>query len=215
MATQTANETSQSVLWDVYRSVNNQYWYFTFAPMSTSTFGATLAAASGGWNWTVWGLMVLFWYVIHSGMNAIYLSAEDVNIAADSTVQRTVGVSLVGIGVGMGVTLASMTTWLFLILLVLMTFLGFAYTREWFDGLFHHRDRATGVATLPTTMRLIPVMPGYLLLSGTVSLGAILAGLARPSPPPAIPLPADHTRRYADDLRRVPRPPPRRSRRTR
>jgi len=177
MATRSNSQSSGSLLGDVYRSVNNQYWYFTLAPISTSTFGAAVASASGGWDWQIWGLMVLFWYVIHSGMNALDLSAEDVNLDVDATVQRTVGVGLVGLGGAIGVGLSLLTTRLFLVLLVVMVFLGFSYTREWFDGRLHHREYATGVATLATTMGLIPVATGSLLMAQRLTPGVVVAGV--------------------------------------
>lgn len=168
-----------SIADDLYRSVNNQYRYFTIGPTSSATIGAAIAAVSAGWDWTIWGLMVALFWIGDSGINSLDLSAEDINLQVNARVQRVASYAMVAVAVALGVALAWMTTWLFLVLVALMAFLGVAYARELFDGLLHDRDYPTGVANLSVTLGLLPMVSGYLLMAGTVSLGVVLVGIGR------------------------------------
>lgn len=168
--------TVRSIFVDVYRSVNNQLRYFLVCPTSTATVGAAMVAASTGWDWTIWVLLVAMWAIGHAGMNAVDLSMGDLNLEVDARVERAVGVALVGIGAAIGVVLSWMTIWLALAPIAAVVFLGFSYTREWFGGKLHDRDQVTGVANLSTTMGLIPVLTGYLFMGQQVSLGAVFVG---------------------------------------
>lgn len=179
----------ESKLYHISKSLVNQYWPFSFVPPATMTMGMTIATVStnASWDWQLWGLALVFLVITDQGMKSIDLSAPDINIDVDSTIQFRIGVLMVVTGIGLGVLLASMTSWWFLAILGTGVALGIIYNLSpgpkgrsprdmelfngWFNGLFHDKRFLLGRMNLGFTVAGLPAVLGYFLLTHRASLG--------------------------------------------
>lgn len=167
----------RGLAYSIYRSLLNQYARYTLFTMSACTAGMGIASIHYGWNWQVWGLAVLQFFLIDEGMKSLDLSAPDINLEIRADVQYAVGSLLVLAGTGVSLVLAAMTTPWYAAWIGLLIFLGLAYNLEWFDGYFHDRQYVTGIGNLAFILGMGCTVSGYILLAGQISPGIVLFGV--------------------------------------
>lgn len=167
-------ESRYGIGYNVARSVFNHYWVFSFIPLTTSTLGMGLAAFSNPWRWDLWAVMMVFFWIVDQGMKTLDISEEDLAVEMDARIQRAVGFLMVGTGAAIGITLAWMSTWAFLAVLLPGFFLGLAYNLEWFGGRLHDKEFLTGWGNLGLVLGWLTTMTGYLLLAEQVTLGVVV-----------------------------------------
>lgn len=165
-------------------SLLTPYWAFNVLEMAYVTIGMTLAlpVSTGSWNWTVWGVAMVYIWLGSAGANNLDLADEGLTIDIDSTVQYTVGYAMLTAFIALGFVLAWLTTPLYIGIVVLTCVGALAYNLEWFGGRFHDRKYPTGIGNLGFTATFLPTLGGFLLVKQTVDatvLGAafVAAGL--------------------------------------
>lgn len=166
----------KGLLYSLRNSLLSPYWLFNVLGMAYVTVGMALATVDYPWNWEIWGLAMATIWLGSAGSNNLDLAEEGMTIDIRRDVQLAVGTTMLVVAAGLGILLALKTTLWFLLLVGVGTFLTLAYDLEWFDGLFHHRDYATGIGNLGFTAAWIPTFGGYLLLAQSFSID--LVGMA-------------------------------------
>lgn len=170
-STESDGRPNRSVATDVRRSLVNNYWIFSILPLTVATIGMVIGSVNGTWNWTVWALTMAFLWLMDQGMKSVDLSAPDVNVTVDPRVQYPIGLGMIGLGAAIALFVSSMTTWWYIVVLVLGTFLGLAYNLEWFGGRLHDRKYLSGWGNLGFTLGWLCTVTGYIFSTGTISLG--------------------------------------------
>lgn len=166
--------TKASLGYSIARSIVTPYWKFTAVVMAFTAVGFALAPSV---NWTVAGVALATIYVGLEGLHDIDLAHPEVAHRIDTNIQKALGFVLVAIGVGLGALLAYMTTWTFLVFVAVGTVAGAAYNAEWMDGLLHDLDKY-GLHNFGFSWAALPLVGGYYLMTETVTVGILLAGLA-------------------------------------
>jgi hypothetical protein len=158
----------------LFRSVVTQYWSFTVYVLMYAVFGIALGSLVGSFRPTVAFLLgAALWFGLE-GLHAVDLAEPSVAVDLDASVQRYVGYIQVAAGCTLGALVAMMTTWWFLALVVVGAVSGLAYNEEWFDGLFHDRDKLTGLANFGLSWGTVPFLAGYIAMGETLTAGAVL-----------------------------------------
>ncbi|PSP77079.1 hypothetical protein BRC81_10615 [Halobacteriales archaeon QS_1_68_20] len=191
-----ASSRSSPLWYHVGRTLVTQYWPFSIVPISGLTMGMAVAVASQdvAWDWRLWGMAAAFLLLVDQGVKSIDLSAPDINLAVDSTVQFRLGSLMVLVGFVIGLSIAYFTSWTFLIILGVLVSLAILYNfspgphgesprglnffNDWFGGMFHDKRKFTGRMNLGLCVGGIPTVIGYFLVTETVSLGILVFAAA-------------------------------------
>lgn len=170
----TAGARAYSAPYSVARSLVSHYWMFTVVVLSFVVWGAVLAPTM---DWEHLTLLLVAVYLGLEGLHDIDLSDPDVAVDINPRIQWSVGYLMVAAGTLIGIYLAFQTTLAFAAIAVLELFLGLAYNEEWFGGYLHDLDQF-GWFNFALSWGFIPVVAGYYLMSGGLSLAVMTAGLA-------------------------------------
>lgn len=162
----------QKNVWQsIFRSVFNQYWKYSFLPVSSATIGTAIASVNHSWDFQVWGLTVLVLWILDQGMKSLDLSEEDINLVIDSRVQMITGWIMIGAGIVLAIVLSMLTTLWLLCIIAACIILGLAYNLEWFDGRLHDREYLTGWGNLGFILGWLSTVLGYVALAESISVG--------------------------------------------
>lgn len=165
---------SGTVLYSIYKSVINQYITYTLYPMAAMTLGLVVASLHNSWDWTIWMVAMAHMWFFDEGMKSVDLSAGDINLDVNSSIQFAVGVLMIVTGFSLAVVLASWTTFWYVPFVLFLTALGFAYNLELFGGILHDRQYVTGWGNLAFCLGWAPAICGYVLLAEGVSVGIVV-----------------------------------------
>ncbi|WP_396613929.1 hypothetical protein ACH9L7_18950 (plasmid) [Haloferax sp. S1W] len=167
-------DSNNGVFYSIYKSIINPYIGYTLYPMASMTLGLTIASLQYGWDWTIWMVAMAHMWFYDEGMKSVDLSADDINLDVNSTIQFGIGVLMILTGFSLAVVLAYWTSIWYVPFVMFLTLLGLAYNLEWFGGILHDRQYVTGWGNLAFCLGWAPAVCGYLLLAETVSLGIIV-----------------------------------------
>ncbi|WP_276299108.1 hypothetical protein [Halorussus lipolyticus] len=184
MSSPTANTSSHSngLLHSVMNSLVTPYWPFNILEIGYLTLGMALAGATYEWDWYLWGVGTAFIWIWSAASNNMDLAASKLTVDVDSRVQYVVGGLMFVLYAAVGVYLATLTSMLFLGLVVLAAFGSLAYNLEWFGGILHDREYKTGIGNLGFTAAWVPTFIGYFLVAQTVNLDLLGAALFAAGP---------------------------------
>lgn len=159
------------------RSVLTQYWPFTVYVLMYAVVGMAFGSLIGTFDYVVAAaLLAGLWFGLE-GLHAVDLAHDDVAINLHAPTQRYVGYAQIALGSALGLYVALETTLLFLVLVPVAVVSGLAYNDEWFGGLFHDRDKATGLANFGLSWGFVPAIAGYLAISNTLTFGFALIAI--------------------------------------
>lgn len=159
------------------RSLLTQYWPFTVYVLMYAVVGMALASTVAPFDPLTAALVLAgLWFGLE-GLHAVDLAHAGVAVDLHPGIQRGVGYAQIALGSALGLYVAYQTTVLFAPLVAVAVVSGLAYNDEWFDGLFHDRDKLTGLANFGLSWGFVPAMAGYLAIAQSVSLGMLLVAV--------------------------------------